>query len=729
MDKNKKNELIRIAIAVVSSIVVLALWFLVIQPKLFPQPPIIQGTVMNEDGEPIEGATVTVSDNSGNERMSTVDEKGQYLITDISSGVCIITVKAEGYDFKRTKKEVENNKKYNDPEDERINFVLEKLEQKSSSDEQSSDEGAVGDSNELSGEGSECGYVLCPVDPAKEDEFVEYDTDKFKIIFNKKGGIIEDIRYKDFPNENAKYGYESAFYDESIDDFPPHKIDPKDKYRDSDREIERPFRGLEVKFASSKGNSSNYQSTDTLYSQPYSNYKYEINDNEVIFRALFKDEKENPSIVEIIKKYVFKKDQYDFDLELSFINKSNEEVVVSNDNDNEINFSLLWGGGIGPYSKRSNYDKWTPYITTKDGKILYSIDGFKKSNWTGNIIRDSRISWIGGGNRYFLVSMMPDKEINEDIELESAIYNTSKEKNQKQTGFFGLGYEFGLKEGVSKKVSVTMYVGPKKHEVLSKFDNKMEKTAERGIWFLVSFVQWLLLGINSFVNNFGVSIILVTIILRLVLLPLQAKSMSSMARMKDLQPKLNELKEKYKDKPELLNKATMELYKKEKINPLGGCLPMLIQMPFFIAFFQTMPYLVQLKGESFLWIKDLASPDTLATLPFWPGEFNLLPLIMVAVMAGQTILQQKLQPSTPGAAASGGASANQMKIFMFALPIVFLVITYTAPSGLTIYWTFSTLIGIATQALFNFLRDRKKKKNPEQFELYNSKGKKIKKKK
>ncbi len=734
MDKNKKNEIIRIGIAVVSSIVVLALWFLVIQPNIFPQKAIIRGSVMNKDGEPIKGANVTVIDSNGSEHTAVVNEKGYYLVNEISSGVSTIIVKAEGYETSRSKKEVENNKKYNNPEDERINFVLRETIQENASEneedislEYNTETKNDTDVNKTDSK-TECGYVLCPIEVAKEDKFVEFETDKFIIVFNTKGGVIKDLRYKEFPNKNAKYGYDSAFYHESINDFPESKIDLKDKYKDNGALIERPLRGLELKFASSKSETLDYQNTDIVYSEPYSKYEYEINkdSNEVIFTSSFKDEK--GTIVEVIKKYMFENNngEYAFNLELTFINKTNKEVVVSNDNDNEINFSLLWGGGVGPYSKKSNYDRWTPYISTKDGKILNSIGEFKKSDWNGSLIRNNRIAWIGGGNRYFLVSMMPEKKVNEDIELESAIYNTSKEKIKKQTEFFGLGYEFGLKKGVSKTVTVTMYVGPKKHNVLSKFDNKMEKTAERGIWFLVSFVQWLLLGINSFVNNFGISIILVTLLLRLVLFPLQAKSMSSMARMKDLQPKINEIKEKYKDKPELQSKATMELYKKEKINPLGGCLPMLLQLPFFIAFFQTMPYLVQLRGESFLWIKDLASPDTLATLPFWPGELNLLPLIMVAVMVGQSILQQKLQPSTGGA---GGASANQMKIFMFALPIVFLFITYKAPSGLTIYWTFSTLIGIGTQFLFNFLRDRKKKKNPEKFELYNSKGKKVKRKK
>jgi YidC/Oxa1 family membrane protein insertase len=183
---------------------------------------------------------------------------------------------------------------------------------------------------------------------------------------------------------------------------------------------------------------------------------------------------------------------------------------------------------------------------------------------------------------------------------------------------------------------------------------------------------------------------------------------------------MEELKQKYKDKPEKLNKATMDLYKKEKINPLGGCLPMLLQLPFFIAFFNVMPYLVDLRGVSFLWINNLANPDTLFTLPFWPNQFNLLPLIMAGVMATQTILQRKLQPAS---ATGGAAGGNNMKILTLILPIVFLFITYGAPSGLTLYWTTSILFGIGQQMLFNYFTHKKKSK--EEVEIIDSKGRKV----
>jgi YidC/Oxa1 family membrane protein insertase len=149
---------------------------------------------------------------------------------------------------------------------------------------------------------------------------------------------------------------------------------------------------------------------------------------------------------------------------------------------------------------------------------------------------------------------------------------------------------------------------------------------------------------------------------------------------------------------------------------------MLLQFPFFIAFFNVMPYLVDLNGASFLWISNLARPDTIFTIPFFPNQINLLPIIMTVVMAIQTLMQQKTQPAT-GATGSG----MQMKIFTFILPVVFLFITYYAPAGLTLYWTFSILFGIVQQMLFNYLTKRKKEND--KVEVLDTKGKPIKRKK
>ncbi len=557
---------------------------------------------------------------------------------------------------------------------------------------------------------------LTPVDIRKTDSIVEFETVNYIIYFNKKGGVFQDIRYKNFENSSAKDGLESAVFGESIKDYPQ-------KYNEwLSQGLEWQLRPLTLNFTAGKD----------IYKEAQANYNFfKVNDDIVEFKADFKDK--NGNIVEITKKYTFNnantdsKSDYDFTLDITLRNKSDKDIFVENNSDNELSLFVNWGGGTGPYSQPSNYDKWVPYIAKNLGgddiDVLSSLNAFKdKTDWNNQkIISEIIPSWIGMGNRYFLVSMMP-----EDTEyLDNIIYNFNEDNIKYQNGYFGYGYNFRLPAKDTKTFNIKIYCGPKRHSTLSQYGNKMKVTAEHGgfIEFLVRFVEWILLGVNSIIGNFAISIILVTILLRLVLFPLQAKSLKSMSRMKDLQPKMDELKQKFKDKPEKMNQAMMGLYKKEKINPLGGCLPMLLQLPFFIAFFNVMPYLVDLRGVSFLWINNLANPDTLFLLPFWPNQFNLLPLIMAGVMVGQTILQRQLQP----AAATSATGGNQMKMLTFILPIVFLFITYSAPSGLTLYWTTSILFGIAQQMLFNYLRDKKKDNND--VEIIDSKGRKVRSKK
>lgn len=542
--------------------------------------------------------------------------------------------------------------------------------------------------------------VLNPVNVAVNDDIKIYENDTYIVYFNKKGGVIQDLRYKDYKKEGKKDGYESAVYAESIKES-----------KDYDQ-IERPLRGLSLNFTKGKN----------VYEEPQAYYEYynTSSGNSILLTSEFVDDKGNK--VEIRKEYIFGdsgKSKYEIQLKISFTNKSDDDIVISNEND--VAYYLNWGGGVGPYAKASNYDRWEPFLATKDGtsiKVIRNLNDLNKIDRNKyGIMENVNLQWIGAGNRYFLISLIPDSG-----KIENTVYYTDKEKFKNQTGYFGIGYSgFILKKGETKTSTLSAYVGTKKHSILSKYDNKMQETAEHGgiLEFLVRFIEWILLNINSIINNFGISIIIVTILLRLVLFPLQAKSLKSMSRMKDLQPKLEEIKQQYKDNPEKQNQKTMELYRKEKINPLGGCLPLLLQLPFFIAFFNVVPYLVDLRGESFLWIKDLASPDTLVTLSFFPNQINLLPLLMTVVMVGQTILQSKLQPSTGGAAATG----NQMKIFTFVMPVVFLLITYYAPSGLTLYWTISTLFGIGQQLLFNYFND--KKKAEQKVEVFDSKGKKI----
>ncbi|OVE73809.1 hypothetical protein BVX94_02785, partial [bacterium B17] len=237
------------------------------------------------------------------------------------------------------------------------------------------------------------------------------------------------------------------------------------------------------------------------------------------------------------------------------------------------------------------------------------------------------------------------------------------------------------------------FVGPKKYSELKTLgrhqDKIMFRAWKRWGWFrsLCTLLLWTLNAIYSIIPNYGVAVILLTIIVRLVFWPIMQKSTDSMKRMQKLQPLMQEIKEKYKDNAQKQQQATMALYKEHKVNPMASCLPMVVQMPIFIALFVMLRSAVELRYADFLWITDLSEPERLFEgtaffnmIPFVPC-LNILPLLMSATM----VWQQKLTPS------SGDAQQKQMMIMM---PAVMLVMFYNMASALVLYWTTSQILAI-----------------------------------
>jgi YidC/Oxa1 family membrane protein insertase len=203
---------------------------------------------------------------------------------------------------------------------------------------------------------------------------------------------------------------------------------------------------------------------------------------------------------------------------------------------------------------------------------------------------------------------------------------------------------------------------------------------------------WALKGLYGWLGNYGLAIIVLTIIVKLLFFPLTHKSYISMAKMQKIQPEVQKIQKKYKDNPQEMNKRVMEVYQKNKVNPMGGCLPLLLQFPVLWALFRVFSNAIELKGEPFmLWIRDLSIPDTLFKLPFglpFLGEnFNVLPILMFASM----IWMQKL---TPAQGNVQGANKFMMQVFM---PVFMLIIFYSMPSGLVLYFLLSNAISIGQQ--------------------------------
>ena len=274
---------------------------------------------------------------------------------------------------------------------------------------------------------------------------------------------------------------------------------------------------------------------------------------------------------------------------------------------------------------------------------------------------------------------------------------------------FGITADFNvdlprLEPGATATLGGKLYVGPKEYARLKTFEQGEHHAMQfdgyffNRIFFAGFFAPLLLTLLNwfhSFLGNWGWAIIFTTLLLKTVTLPLTLSAAKSSKRMAKIQPRLKEINEKYADNPQKKQKATLELFKEAKVNPVGGCLPILITMPFFIGFFAMLQTSSDLRFAEWFWITDLASPDTVATIPLFGFKFplNIMPLLMGIT----SIVQMQLMP-TPS------MDNTQAKMMKF-MPLMFVVFCYGFGSGLALYWTISNLFTIGQQLIINRMPD------------------------
>jgi len=249
-----------------------------------------------------------------------------------------------------------------------------------------------------------------------------------------------------------------------------------------------------------------------------------------------------------------------------------------------------------------------------------------------------------------------------------------------------------LAPGTENIYEYQLFYGPKKLTLLNNSGHNLGKSLNFG-WFdvIARPMLYLLNWFYSVVNNYGVAIILVTVLLKALFWPITQKGLKSMKNMQKLQPKVVKLKEKYKDDPTRMNQEMMNLYKTYKVNPLGGCLPMVLQIPVFFALYKVLLQSIELRHAPFmLWINDLSAPDRLFLgfdIPYLGG----LP-VLTLLMGASMFLQQKMTPTT--------ADPTQQRIMMF-LPLIFTVMFVNFASGLVLYWFVNNLLSILQQYLIN----------------------------
>lgn len=381
--------------------------------------------------------------------------------------------------------------------------------------------------------------------------------------------------------------------------------------------------------------------------------------------------------VNVTKIYRFHRDSYIIDLEHRVENSGGEawnghlyaqlqRAQTSDPNQSQFIYTYL-GGAIA--SPQSLYEKITFDDIQETGPGGQNVN----INPDGTLSTQAQSGWAGGWlavlQHYFVAAVVPAKEQNFNY-----YGKYLSNGNRYMLGLVGGAEAVGA--GETRQFALQVFAGPKQQHVLGELSPGLELTVDYGfLWFIAQPLYWMLELIHSLIGNWGWAIIILTILIKLAFFHLSATSYRSMANMRRLQPRLAALKDRYANDKAGLNQAMMDMYKKEKINPLGGCLPILIQIPVFIALYWTLLESVELRQASFiLWLNDLSQPD----------PYFVLPLIMGATM----LIQHYLNPAP--------LDPLQQKIMMM-LPIVFTVFFAFFPAGLVLYWVVNNVLSIAQQ--------------------------------
>jgi YidC/Oxa1 family membrane protein insertase len=296
---------------------------------------------------------------------------------------------------------------------------------------------------------------------------------------------------------------------------------------------------------------------------------------------------------------------------------------------------------------------------------------------------EGKIKWIGIEDRYFISSIIPAEEFEGSIKLG---LNDKIVSNQL------INPTFELAPGKQIESQFYIFMGPKSMELLNSLGHDLGKALNFGFFDIIAKpCLWFMNQIHSVIPNYGIAIILLTIFTKILLWPLGNKSYKSMSEMKKLQPLMAEIREKYKDDKQKMNQELMALYRTYKVNPVGGCLPMVLQIPVFFALYRMLYQAIELRhAPFFLWINDLSAPDRLFdfgfSIPFMEPPYGIP--VLTIIMGATMLLQQKMSPP-PG-------DPTQAKMMML-MPVVFTFIFINFSSGLVLYWLVNNILSISQQ--------------------------------
>lgn len=362
-----------------------------------------------------------------------------------------------------------------------------------------------------------------------------------------------------------------------------------------------------------------------------------------------------PSGIELEKEYQWEDDSHFFKIFLSFRNPTKSVQTIPEQ-------AIGWSGGLGTIESelKENLSNSRAVAYPSPTKEILNFKETQELKWN--------YSWAGVDNRYYLFAMLPA----------ATSFDTLLVKKDKKNfpELYLANKNWTLHPGEQKSLELPCYLGPKGYAQLRQWGKGLEQAVNFGYFgFLGKWALRSLYFLYGWTKNYGWAIILLTCALQVLVFPLNLKSYKSMAAMKKLQPRLAELQKRYKDDPKRLNQEMLNLYKESKTNPFGGCLPMLLQIPIFWAFFTMLRGSYELRGAPWiLWIKDLSQQD----------PYYILPIVMGAGM----FLQQKISGTT--------GDPTQAKIMLF-MPVIFTFLFLTFPSGLVLYWLTNSILSMLTQ--------------------------------
>jgi len=382
------------------------------------------------------------------------------------------------------------------------------------------------------------------------------------------------------------------------------------------------------------------------------NSNYELNGDELIVDLTFEDSKD----LMVTKRFTFNANSYQVGVDYIINNSTNNTISVQMYGQLKQSTLQDTSSGMLPTYRGAAFS------TSEDRYEKYDFDDIAEAN----LNKTTPGGWVAMLEHYFVSAWVPNAQDNNQL------YTSYSNNQEAVIGFKASAITIDANQ--QGTTSAIFYVGPKDQEVLEKIADNLDLTIDYGFLFMISQpLFWLLLSIQSFVTNWGVAIIIITLIVKGGMYPLTKAQYTSMAKMRELAPKMAQLKERFGDDRQKMSQATMEMYRKEKVNPAGGCLPLLLQMPIFLALYWVFLESVELRHAPFIfWIQDLSAMD----------PYYVLPVLMGVSM----FVMQKMQPMTI-------QDPMQQKIMQY-MPVVFSVFMAWFPSGLVLYWFISNVISI-----------------------------------